>query len=412
MDQKILKRDLLVIAFTAFLNFVGLTIAIPIFTPLCLDQANGLLAAGTSVPVRTTILGLLLGVFPLCQFFSSPILGALSDRYGRKPVLLLSVIGNILGYVLMGVSIVIGSLPLAFVSRVIMGFLSGSLSVTQSAMADLSDEKSRPRNFGLLGAAFGASFFIGPALGGILSDRSIVPWFNYALPFFLAAFLALMNFIQIVLTLTETLSLENRRHSDFHALTGPENIIKAFREPVHRRLFLVVFFLGFGFNFFTQFLQVFLIDRFQITPAQIGILFSYIGFISVIVQAVLVKPFSIKFNPSQILQINLVLLALVIPILVFVPYYWLVYIVMAFIPFLNGLAVPNLTSIISGLGDKQSQGEILGVNQSVQAAAQFIPPILGGYFVSLSYSMPMWLASGAILISWFIFVRYRKKQSN
>ena len=211
MDAKTLRRDLTVIGITAFLNFVGLTLAIPIFTPLCLEP-NGILAAGTSLTVRTTILGLLLGVFPLMQFFAAPVLGSFSDRYGRKKILLFSSIGMFLGYILMAISIVINSLPLAFISRIVMGGLSGSLSVIQSSISDLSDEKSRARNFGLIGAAFGASFFIGPALGGFLSDPHINPLFNFATPFWLAAILSLVNFVEIAALFSETLALD-KRHS-------------------------------------------------------------------------------------------------------------------------------------------------------------------------------------------------------
>src|SRR4030042_3756114 len=113
MDPKRLRRDINVIAFTAFLNFIGLTIAIPIFTPLCLEQNGGIIAAGTSIPLRTTILGFLVGIFPLCQFFAAPILGAFSDRYGRKNILLFSLLGMSLGYVIMAVRILLPSLPLA-----------------------------------------------------------------------------------------------------------------------------------------------------------------------------------------------------------------------------------------------------------------------------------------------------------
>ncbi|MCX5896531.1 MAG: MFS transporter, partial [Proteobacteria bacterium] len=319
MDQAHLRRDLAVIAFTAFLNFVGLTIAIPIFTPLCLDQTGGIIAAGTSVPVRTTILGFLLGIFPLCQFFAAPILGAFSDRCGRKKVLLFSLAGMFLGSVIMAVSITLGNLALAFFSRIIMGGFSGSIAVTQSAIADLSDEKSRPKNFGLLGAAFGASLFIGPALGGFLSDPTIRPWFNYATPFWLSSLLTALNFGQVAWQLSETLPPEKRRHADFHILIGPINIAKAFQKIAHRNMFLVVFFLGFGFNFFTQFFQVYLLEKFAVTQSQLGIVYSYFGIWGILTQAVIVRPVSEKFRPAQVLSVTLLLLAGKFPILLLVP---------------------------------------------------------------------------------------------
>ncbi|MCX5904021.1 MAG: MFS transporter [Proteobacteria bacterium] len=407
MEQKHLRRDLAVIAFTAFLNFIGLTIAIPIFTPLCLDQSGGIIAVGTSIPVRTTILGFILGIFPLCQFFASPMLGTLSDRYGRKKILLFSLAGMLAGSVIMAVSIMRASLTLAFFSRIVMGCFSGSIAVTQSAIADLSDEKSRAKNFGLIGAAFGASLFIGPALGGFLSDPAIRPWFNYATPFWLSSLLTLVNIGQVAWQLSETLPPERRRHADFHLLIGPLNVMRAFQDAVSRNMFLVVFFLGFGFNFFTQFFQVFLIDKFAATRSQLGMIFSYIGIWSILTQAVIVPKVSKKFRPPQVLTVTLLLSAGIFPVLLLAPNYPLLFAVLACIPLTNGLSNPNLTALISGLGGVERQGEILGINQSVQAMTQFLPPLIGGFIVGQPYTVPIWVAAASILIAWGLFMRSR-----
>jgi len=407
MDQKHLRRDLAVITFTAFLNFTGLTIAIPIFTPLCLDQAHGIIAAGTSVPVRTTILGFLLGIFPLCQFFAAPMLGAFSDRYGRKKVLLFSLAGMLLGSIIMAVSITLSNLALAFLSRIIMGGFSGSLAVTQSAIADISDNQSRATNFGLIGAAFGASLFIGPALGGFLSDPAIHPWFNYATPFWLSSALTALNVCQVAWQLSETLPPEKRRHTDFHILIGPINIVKAFRDPACRALFLVVFALGFGFNFFTQFFQVFLIDKFAATRSQLGVVFSYLGIWGILTQTIIIRPVSKYFTPMQILTATPLLLTGTFLSLLLVPTFPLLFIVILFIPLLNGLSNPNLTALISGLRGDQNQGELLGINQSVLALSQFLPPLIGGYIVGNHYTLPIWITAACYVIGWFLFIRIR-----
>ena len=249
------------------------------------------------------------------------------------------------------------SLALAFFSRIVMGCFSGSIAVTQSAIADLSDEKSRAKNFGLIGAAFGASLFIGPALGGFLSDPAIRPWFNYATPFWLSSFLTLANIGQVAWQLSETLPPEKRRHADFHLLIGPLNIMRAFQDAaVSRNMFLVVFFLGFGFNFFTQFFQVFLIDQFAATRSQLGMIFSYIGIWSILTQAVIVPKVSKKFRPPQVLTVTLLLSAGIFPVLLLVPNYPLLFAVLACIPLTNGLSNPNLTALISGLGGDEQPG--------------------------------------------------------
>ena len=406
-EQKSNRRDLAIIAFTAFLNFTGLTLAIPIFTPLCLDQTGGIIAIGTSLPVRTTILGILLGIFPLCQFFTSPLLGALSDRLGRKKILLIAIVGTFAGYIIMALSILFESLPLAFLSRIITGGFSGSLAVTQSAIADLSDEHSRAKNFGLLGAAFGTSLFIGPALGGFLSDHTINSHFNFATPFWLASFLTAVNFLQVAWQFSETLPPEKRRHVDFHLLVGPINIISAFKTTTYRRMFLVVFALCFGFNFFTQFFQVFLVDQFAVKPSQLGIVLSYLGIWSILTQAVLVRPISKRFAPVKILPVSLLLLAASFPALLMVRNFWMLFPIMIFIPIFNGLSAPNLTALVCELGGDKSHGEILGINQSVMALAQFLPPLIGGYIVGQHFSLSIWITSGSILLAWILFLRTR-----
>jgi DHA1 family tetracycline resistance protein-like MFS transporter len=347
------------------------------------------------------------GIFPLCQFFAAPILGAFSDRFGRKKVLLFSLVGMSIGYVIMAVSILLPSLPLAFLGRIIMGSFSGSLAVTQSAMADLSDEQSRANNFGLIGAAFGASLFIGPALGGFLSDPAVHPWFNYATPFLLATFLTGLNFIQVVWQFSETLPQEKRRHRDLHMLIGPANIIRAMRDSVHRSMFLVVFFLGFGFNFFTQFFQLYLIDTFSTTQSQLGMVFSYVGICSILTQMMVVPAISKRFRPAEVLTVSLLLLALIFPLLLLVPRFSLLFPMITFIPLLNGLSNPNLTALISGLGGAENQGEILGINQSVLAITQFLPPLMGGFIVGHHFTLPNWITAASIITAWILFKKNR-----
>lgn len=401
------RRDLAIIAFTAFMNFIGLTLAIPIFTPLCLGPAGNILPADASMPLRTTILGLLLGVFPLCQFFTSPLLGALSDRWGRKKILLYAIAGSCGGHLIMAAGILAGSLPLVFVSRIISGCFSGSLAVTQSAIADLSDEKTRPKNFGLLGAAFGVSLFIGPALGGFLSDPGVHAGFTFATPFWLAAFLTGINFLQVVWLFSETLPPSRRRQVAFHLLVGPINIARAFATPAYRRMFLVVLAFFFGFNFFTQFFQVYLLEKFSVSGSQLGIILSYLGIWSILTQALLVRPVSKRFTSRQVLPVSLLLLAFSFTALLMVPQFWLLFPVLIFIPLFSGLSNPNLTSLVCGLAGERNQGEILGINQSVMAMAQFVPPLIGGYVVGLHFTLPLWIAFASILLAWILFLRTR-----
>jgi len=399
------RRDLSIVAFTAFMNFIGLTIAFPIFTPMCLEPGSTIMPLGASMPLRTTILGLLLGIFPLCQFFTSPLLGSLSDRWGRKKILMYSIVGSCAGHLVMALGILAGSLPLVFASRVVSGCFSGSLAVTQSAIADLSNEKTRPKNFGLLGAAFGLSLFIGPALGGFLSDPGLYAGFSYATPFWLAAFLTVVNFVQVAWLFSETLPQDRRRQVAFNLLVGPINIVRAFAVPAYRKMFLVVLALYFGFNFFTQFFQVYLLEKFSVSGSQLGTILSYMGICSILTQALLVRPVSKRFTSRQVLPVSLLLLALSFPALLMVQQFWLLFPVLLFIPVFNGLSNPNLTALVCGLAGEKNQGEILGINQSVIAMAMFVPPIIGGYIVGQHCTLPLWISFASILLAWVLFLK-------
>jgi DHA1 family tetracycline resistance protein-like MFS transporter len=408
MGQKKTRKDLIIIVITAFLNFLGMTLVFPIFTPLCLDSSEGLLPNGASHHFRTTMLGILLGLYPLIQFFTAPLFGSLSDRIGRKKVLIISGIGFLIGNLLMGLSILLHNLPLALISRIAMGGLSGSLSVTQSSISDLSTDKTKTSNFALLGVAFGLGLFIGPALGGIFSDSTINPHFSYDTPFWIASVLSLINIFQIVISFTETLSENKRRFIKINVFSGLNNFSKAMMKSSWRHLFLVVFFYGFGFNFFTQFFQVYLVTRFNASTSETGLVYSFIGLLSIITQGLLIRPINKKFSPNQILRVTLILCSLSFPVVLSVYDFRLLFIALFIVPVLNGLSFPNMTTSVSKLADEKSQGEILGVNQSVQAVAQFLPPLIGGYLVAFHYTLPLWIASGMIFLSWLIYLTIPK----
>jgi predicted MFS family arabinose efflux permease len=133
-------------------------------------------------------------------------------------------------------------------------------------------------------------------------------------------------------------------------------------------------------------------------------LFGYIGIWSIITQGFITKPVAKKFNPGQVLRVTIMVLALLFPLILLVPNYYLLYAVVLFIPMMNGLTMPNLTAVVSGLADAKGQGKVLGVNQSVMAVSQFLSPLIGGYLVGINYTMPIWVTFVFILAAWFAFI--------
>ena len=411
--MNIKKNAIVPIFFTIFLDLLGLGIVIPVLPAVILDPSAGLLPMSYDFAARTLIYGFLIAAYPLAQFFGAPILGTLADKYGRKKLLLVSLLGTMLGYTIFAIGIVTGNIFLLFGGRLLDGFTGGNISIAQSAIADISDETNKARNFGLIGMAFGLGFVIGPYIGGKLSDPSIISWFSYSTPFWVAVGLAAFNIALVLIQFPETLL--HRRDVKISLTTGFQNLAAAFTMKKFRTLFLVGFLLTVGFNFFTQFFQVFLIGKFHYTQSGIGDFFAYMGLWIVFAQGGVLRPLSRKFSPTQILTFSTIFLAATFPILLLPDKSFWLYVIIPFIAVLQGITQPNVTALISNMSGRDNQGEILGINQSVISIAQAFPPIIAGIVTSVSLNLPTIFAAGSTFLGWavfvFVFGRGKKTQS-
>ena len=403
------KFTILPIFFTVFLDLLGLGIVIPILPAVLLDPRSAVLPFSYDFSTRTLIYGFLIASYPLAQFFGAPILGTLVDQKGRKKLLTVSLLGTLIGYILFALGIIYNDIYLLFIGRILDGFTGGNISIAQSAIADISTPETKSRNFGLIGMAFGLGFIIGPYIGGKLADPSIVSWFTYATPFWLSVILTSINILLVLLYFPETL-VNATKAAKVSAFTGFKNIKKAFTYKDLRTMFLVGFLLTVGFNFFTQFFQVFLIGKFQFNQSKIGDLFAYMGLWIAVTQGAILRPLSKKFKPMNILSVSIILLALTFPLLLIPTKAMWIYVIIPFIAIFQGLTQPNSTAIISNLADKAKQGEILGINQSIMSLAQAIPPIIAGFITSISLNLPTIFAAGSTLIAWLIFKVFFIKQ--
>jgi len=407
MHQSKSNRSLLfIIFFTVFLNLLGITIVIPVLAPLFLEEGSTILPDHFTFGEITFILGLLKASYPLMQFFGSPLLGALSDRVGRKKVLSYALVGSIFGYIIFAIGILMDSVLLLFAGRIIDGLTGGNISVIYSSIADISKDNEKTRNFGLVGMAFGVGFIFGPFLGGITSNPEIVSWFNYSTPFWLASILLLINFILVRIWFPET--LKTRKESRMNIFSGFQNFAHAFSMKQFRNLFSVIFLMFLGFTFFTQFFDVFLIEKFKFDQSDIGRLFAYIGIWIAVTQGGITRLISYKLSPPQVLRFSLLgvgifLFALLIPDQ---SIYLLV--VLPFVSLFHGLNQPNLLTLLSNSADEDIQGEVLGINQSLQSLGFTIPPIIAGIIVSFDINLPLIVAGSCMLLAWLIFVLGRK----
>ena len=409
------KSPLFTIFITVFINLLGVGIVIPVITPLLMLPVHNMLPFETSPHTRSILLGFLIASYPLAQFFGAPILGALSDRYGRKKLLALSLFGTVLGYLLFATAIIEQNIYLLFFSRILDGCTGGNISIAFSAIADLSDEKTKARNFGMIGAAFGLGFILGPFIGGQLADSNIVSWFNPATPFWFAAILSAFNLLFVFIAFPETLKVRN--NTAISLLTGIRNIGVAFKKQHLRTIFFVVFLLTLGFNFFTQFFSVFLINKLHYKDfSEIANVFAYIGVWIVLAQGGLQRPLAKKYLPLKIIRISAILLGITLPMLLLPSPSQSVYIfyILPFISMFQGLTQPNITAVVSSQVGVNEQGEILGINQSIQSLGMSIPPIIAGYINLVNPDLPIATASICTILGWLVLVLFfkNKKEKN
>jgi MFS transporter, DHA1 family, tetracycline resistance protein len=399
------RHPIWIIIFTILIDTLGIGILGPILPQLLGNPQSPhyLLARGAAVSSGYITFGFLVAVFPVMQFFATPILGQLSDRYGRKPVLAFSLAGTALGYALFAIGIILRNIPMLFVARALDGITGGNLSVAQAAIADVTSPQDRTKNFGMIGAAFGVGFIIGPFLGGVLADPSMVSWFNAATPFWFAAILASANTAQVLFQFDET--NKHIRHFEVDLTRGVGNIARAYAMPQLRPIFLTSFFFNAGFGFFISFFGVFLIHRFAFNEARIGNFFALVGLCAIFTQLVTTRRVAARFSEAQVLRVTLFGVSAVMFAYLWAPSpLWLVAIAPISSTF-NGLSLANMGGLLSRSVPPHVQGEILGIGSSIQALANSLPPLLGG-FVAASFEpeAPVFAAGLTMLVAWVVFV--------
>jgi len=400
IDQNGNKRKyLFVILLVVFLDLLGITIIIPVIPALFEGTDSSF--QFYSVEARSIFYGLLIGSYSVMQFIGAPILGAFSDKYGRRPILTISLIGAFMGYLLFGWAISMKIFWLLFVARMIPGFMGGNLAVIYSSLADISKQEDKAKNFGLVGAAFGLGFTIGPGIGGFLADNSIVSWFSYATPFWFTAILTFINLILVRLYFPET--LKNKMDTKVSVFQGLTNITQVFKMPKLRGILYIVLLIQLGFTFFTQFYSIVLYRDLGFSVKQVGFLFLWIGIWMTFTQSYLVRVLSRRIEQRKLLSITIPILTILVISLVFSDNILMAYIINALIAIAFGLTSPNLTALVSNEAPNDRQGEVLGINQSVNSVGQLVPPLIGGFILAVGTHYPILVGGLVILAAAILF---------
>lgn len=333
--------------------------------------------------------GLLVAVYAAAQFIATPILGRLSDRVGRRPVLLISIAGNLVGFIILALA---RSLGMLFIARIIAGFTGGNISVAQAYISDVTDARSRARGLGLIGAAFGLGFIIGPALGGVLSQ-----W-GFAVPALGAAALSLLNLILVAAWLPESLTLQARQEAQARPPLTLRAMVEALRKPLVGPLLHTRFFFAMAFSTFQTIFALYALRRFNLGPRETGYILTYVGVLSVLVQGVAVGRLTQRFSERALILAATALMALSLLGWAWAPSVPILLVILAPTALSGGVLNTVINSAISKVVAPTDVGGTLGIASALEALTRILSPALGSLLLEQFGPWAPGLASGVLLL--------------
>jgi DHA1 family tetracycline resistance protein-like MFS transporter len=366
------------ILFTVFLDLLGIGLIFPI-GPF---YASAFGASAFEV-------GLLFTLFSVAQFLTIPTLGALSDRYGRRPVLLIGVAGEVVGYLLFGTA---SSLSMLYLSRIVAGASSGNIGAAQAYIADISTPRERTHSFGLLGAAVSVGFLFGPALGGFLGQYDL-RW-----PSFAAAALVVVNWITILVWLPESLPADRRASTSLFTGLNPFGVlVSLLRRPLLRVPLAATFLCNFAFSGFLTSFALFTSVRFGWGPQQVAIVLVVQSFMSILIQTFGVRRLSQSWPDTTILMLGIGVNLLGFVVIAVAPDPIFLYVLSAPLQ-ASGSALwrPSLSSLITKLVSGREQGMANGGAQASSALATIIGPLGAGAMYERIGAASPFLAGAAL----------------
>lgn len=380
-------------------------------------------------------IGLLYSVYSFMQLIFSPIWGSWSDRIGRRPIMLMSTFGAVIAYTIFGLA---ESLSVLFISRIVAGTMGGNISTAQAYIADVTDEENRARGMGLIGAAFGIGFVIGPATATALihpafhefvGDIGLVQfsdWMSnnrFALPGFFAAFLSFCSFLMVLLKLPETVDTEKERETVYRR---PSVFTPRFWKLLSEQkgksargylipLIIGFFLLSFGESSLYSAFPLFAESELGLTAEQVGVQFFYIGIIAVIVQGFLIKPLTNIFAEEKLFLTGNLLMVIGLGL---IPFAWNTLTLACFLCLMalgKSLNTPTITSLISKEAGSDNVGAVMGASQGLSGLGRMIGPTWGGALFAVYFGLPFvataLIVAATIWIAFGLIVKEKKRMA-
>ncbi|MBS1640829.1 MAG: MFS transporter [Bacteroidetes bacterium] len=395
MRNKQNKKYLWFIVGITILNAIGMTIVLPLF-PFLLEKY-------VSKNQIATTMSALVAVFAICQFFASPVFGELSDRFGRKPILLISLLGSAVGYLLLGIG---GALWVLFLGRIIDGLTAGNISALFAYITDRTEPDERGKWFGYLGGAIGIGYMIGPVIGGILGTISIT------LPFYVTAAITSVSIICIFLFVPESLSVEKRsKEISLKSLNTFLHFKEIFSVKQAKDLIIMggFFYIGLGIWQFNA--SIFLKDVFMWGPSFIGGVFVLVGICDILSRVIILPQMLKRWNEQKVGIIGLLGLVLGLGLLfvsAFISSALFIIAAVACIVLGEGLFDPSYNVRLSKSVDESKQGLLQGTNQSLQALYHVIVPIGAAFIYSYSHGAVFGIATLLMIVGLLLFIKLQE----
>ncbi|MBE2218164.1 MAG: MFS transporter [Ignavibacteria bacterium] len=386
-----MDRRIIVIFLTVFIDLLGFGILIPILPTFAQNELF----------MSETLIGLNIGIFSLMQFIFNPLWGRLSDIYGRKPILIFGLAGNVVSYIITGLVLagVWKSVFLLFVSRALAGFFSANIGAAMAYISDVTPPKDRSKGMGLIGAAFGLGFVFGPFIGGVLAKH-----YGFGFPTFMSAGLSLVALMLTFFFVNESLPKELRgakTMSGFNVKNGFNKLISALKHPHVGFLILLYFVIVFSIsNIFSTF-QLYAESKngFSYDFEQVSYLFAFSGLVGAITQGVLIRPILRMFDERKVFIAGCIIMGIGLGTIPFSNHILVLLLgSILFMSFGNGLLLSIGLGLISKFSDRDEQGGILGLTQSLASLARFLGPTWGGLvYHYVSFTAPF-LTGGIVMV--------------
>jgi DHA1 family tetracycline resistance protein-like MFS transporter len=393
------KASLTLIFFTVFIDLMGFGILIPILPTF----------ASKELSISDFGIGIIVAAYSLVQFLFNPVLGKLSDKYGRKPLILISLSCTIISYIIFAFS---HSFMMLFLSRILGGFGGSNIGVAQAYIADITTKQERSKGMGMIGVAFGLGFVFGPIIGGVLSK------YGYMVAGLGSAVFSSSAFLFALLFLKESIKGEKKRVVQKVKIFDLKFTLRTLKHPDVGLLIFLFFVITFSMaNIYGTF-SLLGYKEYNFSDQQIGYLFGMMGIMSSIVQGGFIKFVSARISEKSTILIGTFCMMLGLGLLPYGQNFGGLIVVILFMSVGTGLLQPTVLSMISKYSSEKEQGAILGINQSLSALARVLGPLWGGFaFDYFGYQFPF-LTAGAFMFFTFMFSvfmldskKYRKLNS-